>query len=93
MASTDWAARAPGSSLLLLDRVQLIALLAHVDSAVASDGCGLTRAATDAWAVRAGVDPARLHAGLEEYGGFCDCEVVMNVDVDEVFPPVGSPRS
>jgi hypothetical protein len=44
------------------------------------------------WAEREGVDLERLHEGLEEYGGFCDCEVVMNVDAYEVFTPVRRPR-
>jgi uncharacterized protein DUF2695 len=39
-----------------------------------------TRRATDAWAARRGIAPDRLHEGLEEYGGSCDCEVVRNVD-------------
>ncbi|HEX2300754.1 MAG TPA: DUF2695 domain-containing protein [Pseudonocardiaceae bacterium] len=38
------------------------------------------------------MDLDRLHEGLEEYGGFCDCEAVMNVDVDEVFTPVRGQR-
>jgi Protein of unknown function (DUF2695) len=32
------------------------------------------------------------YEGLEEYGGFCDCEVVMNVDPDAIFEPVRQPR-
>jgi hypothetical protein len=75
-----------------LDRPQLEGLLEHVASAVAVNGCDHTRAATDDWAAREGIDVERLHEGLEEYGGFCDCEVVMNVDADEVFTPVRTHR-
>ena len=75
-----------------LDRGQLEALLDHVDAAVRARGCDHTRAATDAWARQQDLDLDRLHEGLEEYGGFCDCEVVMNVDADEVFTPRGTPR-
>lgn len=46
-----------------------------------------------AWATREEVDLERLRQGLEEYGGFCDCEVVMNVDADEVFTPARTPRT
>jgi hypothetical protein len=67
-------------------------LLEHVDAAVAANGCDHTPAATDDWAAREGIDLERLHQGLEEYGGFCDCEILMNVDVDEVFTPVRVPR-
>jgi len=42
--------------------------------------------------VQHGVELDRVHEGLEEYGGFCDCEVVMNVDPDAIFEPVREPR-
>jgi hypothetical protein len=86
------AQQAASAARMPLDRAQLEALLDHVDAAVADNGCDHTRAATDDWAAREGIDLERLHEGLEEYGGFCDCEVVMNVDVDEVFTPVRTPR-
>jgi hypothetical protein len=76
-----------------LDRAQLEALLDHVEAAVEAVGCDHTPAATDAWAAAEGVDLERLHEGLEEYGGFCDCEVVLNVDADEVFTPVRTTRA
>ena len=82
------AAQARSAALMPLDRPQLEALLRHVDAALEANHCDHSRAATDAWADAAGVDVARLHAGLEEYGGFCDCEVVMNVDPEYVFEPV-----
>lgn len=78
--------------LMPLDRTQLVSLLDHVEAAVASKGCDHTRGATDAWAVQHGVALDRLHDGLDEYGGFCDCEVVMNVHPDAVFEPVRRPR-
>jgi Protein of unknown function (DUF2695) len=33
----------------------------------------------------------RVDAAVEA-GGYCDCEVLMNVDADEVFTPVRTPR-
>jgi hypothetical protein len=74
-----------------LDRAQLEALLDHVEAAVEASGCDHTLAATETWAAREGIDLERLHEGLEEYGGLCDCEVVMNVDADEVFTPIRTP--
>jgi hypothetical protein len=82
------AEQAASAALMPLDRARLESLLDHVDAAVESEGCDHTRRATDAWAVQHGVELDRLHEGLEEYGGFCDCEVVMNVDADAVFQPV-----
>ncbi len=75
-----------------IDWSQLDALLDHVEAAVEADGYDHTRKATDAWASANGLDLSSLHAALEEYGGYCDCDVVMNVHPDEVFEPVRQPR-
>ncbi|MGY1673372.1 DUF2695 domain-containing protein [Geodermatophilus sp. SYSU D00710] len=84
MAPTDDVA-----ALLPLDRSQLDALREHVESLLEAGACDQTRRATDAWAARHGIALDRLHEGLEEFGGFCDCEVVMNVDPAVVFPAAG----
>jgi hypothetical protein len=84
--------QAASAALLPLDQVQLESLLDHVDAAVASQGCDHTRRSTDAWAGQHSVELDRLHEGLEAYGGFCDCEVVMNIDPDAVFEPVQQPK-
>ena len=76
-----------------IDRSRLESLLAHVDAAVTTAGCDHTCRATDAWALAHGVDPDRLHDGIQEYGGYCDVEVVMNVDPGSVFEPVRRPRT
>ncbi|SOC50244.1 Protein of unknown function [Blastococcus aggregatus] len=68
-----------------LDAAQLEELLDHVDDAVLTDGCDHTLNATEAWARRRGLDVERLRQALQRYGGFCDCEVLMNVDADEVL--------
>ncbi|MGY1697683.1 MULTISPECIES: DUF2695 domain-containing protein [unclassified Geodermatophilus] len=86
MAPTDDEA-----ALLPLDRAQLDALREHVEALLGDDGCDQTRRATDAWAASHGIALDRLHEGLEEFGGFCDCEVVMNVDPAVVFPAVVFP--
>ena len=83
---------AASAALMPLDQAQLESLLDHVDTAVAAQGCDHSRKATDAWATQYGVDLDRLYEGLEEYGGFCDCEVVMNVDPDAIFEPVRQAR-
>jgi hypothetical protein len=86
------AEQAASAALMPLDRSQLESLLHHVDAAVVSDGCDHSRRATDAWALQHAVELDPLHEGLQEYGGFCDCEVVMNVDPAAVFEPVRRPR-
>jgi hypothetical protein len=86
------AQQAASADRMPLDRTQLEALLDRVDAAVAADGCEHTLAATDAWADREGIGVEQLHEGLVEYGCYCDCEVLMNVDADAVFTPVRTPR-
>src|SRR3954463_12254596 len=86
------AQQAESAARMPLDRAQLEALLDHVEAAVEANGCDHTLAATAAWAAREDIDLERLRHGLEEYGGFCDCEVVMNVDADAVFTPVRTSR-
>ena len=73
------------AGLLPLDRTQLDTPREHLDAVVSAGGCDRTHRATDAWAAGHGIALDRLHEGLEEYGGFCDCEVVMNVDPVVVF--------
>lgn len=84
--------QATSTALMPLDREQLESLLAYVEDAVERDGCDHSRKATDSWASANSLDLDRLHAGLEEYGGYCDCEVAMNVHPDEVFEPVRPQR-
>ena len=76
------------AALMPLDQAQLEALLDAVDEALEADGCDHTLRATDAWAEEHGVDVERLHEGLAAHGGYCDCEVLMNLDAADVFEPV-----
>ncbi|MBN1093298.1 DUF2695 domain-containing protein [Blastococcus sp. TML/M2B] len=79
------AQQAASASRMPLDAEQLQQLLEHVDAAVLAAGCDHGLRATEAWAHAHRIDVERLREGLEEYGGFCDCEVVMNVYVEDVF--------
>jgi hypothetical protein len=50
--------------------------------------CDGTLSAAQEWARSAGVDWPPLRRELEENGGYCDCEVVLNVfggDFDRIF--------
>jgi hypothetical protein len=87
VAPTDDGAPRDAAALLPLDRSQLDALREHVEALLEAGGCDQTHRATDAWAAGHGIALDRLHEGLEEWGGFCDCEVVMNVDPAVVFAP------
>jgi tetratricopeptide (TPR) repeat protein len=51
--------------------------IADEDALIA--GCDSTAGLTARWAKSAGIDRARLYQALASRGGFCDCEVLMNV--------------
>ena len=87
------AQQATAAAHLPLTEKQLRDLLDHVTAAVQADGCDHSLTAASAWASRAGVDVEQLQAGLAFFGGYCDCEVAMNVDADDVFTPVRTPSS
>jgi hypothetical protein len=78
------AERTARAALMPLDRRELDDLVTFVDAHVAAEGCDHTRRFTDRWAAEHQVSLHRLAEGLEEFGGFCDCEVVMNCGPDEV---------
>jgi len=65
-----------------LSRHQVEALCSFVDSRITIDDCDHTHRFTREWAATAGVDWDDLLDLLEEYGGYCDCEVVMNLPED-----------
>lgn len=79
------AERAARTALITIDRDQLDELLDEVDAKVIAEGCDHTSRFAEAWAERNDIDWLELADGLEEFGGFCDCEIVMNVDPEEIF--------
>lgn len=68
-----------------LDAGQLGNLVDFVDARVVAEGCDHTMRFTEQWAANHQVSWEQLAEGLEEFGGYCDCEVVMNCDPEEVF--------
>ena len=86
------AEQAANSALMPIDRDQLESLLDHVDAALdEAGGCDNTPRHTDEWAEQNGVDVDRLHEGLLEFGGGCDCVVLANVDPEAIFDPIRQP--
>jgi hypothetical protein len=37
------------------------------------------------WAAEHEIDPLALERSLAEFGGYCDCEVLANVDPEDLF--------
>jgi hypothetical protein len=70
---------------MILDRPQLEALLDHVDAQVRTNGCDDTLRFTRAWAATQQLDADELAHSLGQFGGYCDCEVVLNVEPEEIF--------
>lgn len=64
---------------LRLSASQEAALAAAIEAGVQARGCDNTLRAAREWAAAAGLDWDELRAGLEGRGGFCDCEVLLNV--------------
>jgi hypothetical protein len=79
------AERAAARELMVLDEVALRSLLDDVDAALASRRCDHSLRATRAWALANRVEQDALAASLAHFGGFCDCEVVANVQPGEIF--------
>jgi len=68
---------------LPLEPVQTASLIRAIDSGLRERGCDNTLRAAKAWARRENVRFGWLRGVLEDRGGFCDCEVLLNV----VEPP------
>lgn len=68
-----------------LDRGQFEEFLSELEQDLCREPCDNTLRRSIAWAQRNGVSIQEFVALLEEHGGFCDDEVLYNVDPDEVF--------
>ena len=84
-AAYKQAERAKARELLILDARQLEALLDLLDQIGAEEICDDSLRMTVAWAKENEVDPDALSASLGHFGGYCDCEVLANVDPQHFF--------
>lgn len=64
---------------LPIDRDRFRSLLRYVDEMCAMQGCDNTLQHAETWARANGVSWSVLFRGLRGLGGFCDCEIGMNV--------------
>jgi hypothetical protein len=62
-----------------IDRAQFRSLLNYVEEMLAMQGCDNTLAHAQTWARAHGVAWSRLGPTLRSLGGFCDCEIAMNI--------------
>jgi hypothetical protein len=77
--------KAAARAKMVLGEEQLNSLLDFLDERLPDDGCDHTLRLTHQWATAQAVDPDRLAQSLAEFGGYCDCEVLANVEPEEIF--------
>lgn len=70
---------------MLLDEDFLNDLLNDLDARLSHVGCDHTLRLTRAWAAERGLDGDAVAASVAEFGGYCDCEVLANVDPQTIF--------
>ena len=68
---------------------ELKALFDMLDVEFPRQGCDHTRRLTRAWLENRGHDVEKVFGWLDTQGGFCDCEILANVEekVDEATKP------
>ena len=57
---------------------EMEAMFSVLDERLSGVACDHSRRLTDAWLSERGHPLAPVHAWLDETGGFCDCEILMN---------------
>jgi hypothetical protein len=79
------AERAAREALMTINYEQLEDLLDYLDEKLSGEPCDHTTRHSEHWAQSHGVEWPGLAEGLQEFGGYCDCEILMNVEPDMVF--------
>jgi hypothetical protein len=79
------AERGRASEAMVLDETQLSDLLDYLDERLQHAGCDHTLRLTERWAAERRIESRGLLASLEHFGGYCDCEVLANVDPESIF--------
>ncbi|MCV7195916.1 DUF2695 domain-containing protein [Mycobacterium angelicum] len=79
------AEREAGPKLTQIDYEQLEDLLDYVEEQFDEQPCDHSTRHAERWAESHHIQWAELAQELQEFGGYCDCEIVMNVEPEEVF--------
>lgn len=79
---TQWRDQQRKAALaaLPLSVSELRAMFDMLDAEFPRQGCDHTRRLTRTWLESRGHDVARVFAWLDTQGGFCDCEILANVE-------------
>jgi len=70
-----------------LDRASLTDLMAWLETALVERGCDHTLRLSLEWLGTHALPIASTEFSLIAQGGGCDCEVLLNVDPDRIYPP------
>jgi hypothetical protein len=65
---------------LPLPVAELKAMFDMLDVALPQSGCDRTRRLTEAWLMSRDHDIRRVFTWLDTQGGYCDCEILANVE-------------
>jgi hypothetical protein len=68
-----------------LEENELTTLLNYVDDLVQKEGCKHDHQHTKNWLAQTNYDQNIVIAALMAHGGFCDCEVAMNIEEDSIY--------
>lgn len=86
------AERAALAAKLPLTNEQLEALLDAIDAAVTTSGCDHSDRHARAWLEEHALPTEVVLGALREMGGYCDCEIVLNVEPEDIFGSSQPPR-
>ena len=72
--------RAEAEARLPMPKPDLEALFDRLDECLSDQACDHTLRHTEAFLAERGLDAAAAVPWLREFGGYCDCEVLANVE-------------
>ena len=78
------AERLRAREAMVLDEGRLSDLIAYLDE-LAEEGCDHALRFTERWAAARGLESPGLVESLAHVGGYCDCEVLANVEPESIF--------
>lgn len=77
--------KAEARQYMILTAEQLNNLLEYLEEQLERIDCDHSHHLTRRWAKENGIDEEQLIASMSHFGGFCDCEVLMNLEPDSIF--------
>lgn len=71
--------------LIKINEFQLRKLFKYLDSKSVLSGCNHSFRLTREWAKKENVCIEDLIISLESLGAYCDCEITLNIELDEIL--------